>query len=293
MLLGLIGCGRMGKALVLGAIDAGAVEPSGVIVFDVQPSAMEALRQQRPVELASSVDELARRADVLLLCTKPVDVSGVLREIAACPSEARPLLISVAAGVTLETFQRALLDRARVIRAMPNTPALIRRGAAAFARGPKATDADAALAARLLGAVGSVVEVPEYLLDAVTGLSGSGPAYAYLFIEALADGGVANGLPREQALQLAVQTVLGAAAMVQSTGDHPAVLRDMVTSPAGTTAAGLRALESRAFRSACLEAVTAATKRSRELGAPTVHEPPPKNPSSEPSRSRQPHAERE
>jgi len=258
----------MGKALAVGAIDAGAVAPPDLIVYDVEPAAMERLRAEREVRIATSLREVITSAEILLLCTKPGEVLGVLREIATCDTdETRLLLISVAAGVTVQTLELNLFHHARVIRAMPNTPAVIGQGAAAFTRGSSATDQDAATATRLLGAVGSVVEVKESLLDAVTGLSGSGPAYVYLFIEALADGGVLNGLSREQARQLAAQTVQGAAAMVLSSDEHPAALRDVVTSPAGTTIAGLAALEARAFRAACIEAVTAATKRSRELGA--------------------------
>ena len=167
---------------------------------------------------------------------------------------------------TIRPSKQCVIPVCRVIRAMPNTPALIGKGAAAFTPGTSATEADSELARRILGSVGTVVEVRETLMDAVTGLSGSGPGYVYLFIEALADGGVRNGLPREQALELATQTVLGAAAMVQETGLHPATLKDMVTSPGGTTMAGLATLEDRALRSACIEAITKATERSIELG---------------------------
>ena len=151
---------------------------------------------------------------------------------------------------------------------MPNTPALVGKGAAAFAPGTNATADDIIFANNLLGSVGKVVEVPEKLMDSVTGLSGSGPAFVYILIEALADGGVATGLTREKALELATQTVLGAATMVQDTGLHPALLKDMVTSPGGTTIAGIAALEEHGFRNAAIQAVTAATNRSIELGQP-------------------------
>jgi pyrroline-5-carboxylate reductase len=267
MKLGLIGCGRMGKALTVGAIDAGAVAASEVMAYDLYPAALEGLVSERGVTPAGSVAEVAAAVDVLLLCTKPYDVAGALQEIAGSGSSKESLLvISVAAGTTVEKLEREVADGARVIRSMPNTPALIGKGAAAFTRGSGATGEDSRTASSLLGSVGLVVETKESLMDAVTGLSGSGPAYVYVFIEALADGGVQNGLPRDQARALAAQTVLGAAAMVQSTGEHPAVLKDMVTSPGGTTIAGLEALEARSFRAACIEAVNTATRRAGEMG---------------------------
>jgi pyrroline-5-carboxylate reductase len=243
------------------------VKPSSVHAYDVFPGALQSLSTDHGVQAAPSVSALAAQVDVVLLATKPHDVPAVLAEIAASGTSREDLLvISVAAGLTVATLEQAVGTAARLIRAMPNTPALIGKGAAAFTRGTHATDADAATAAELLGAVGLVIEVRESLMDAVTGLSGSGPAYVYVLIEALADGGVQNGLPREQARDLAVQTVLGAAAMVQSTGTHPAVLKDMVSSPGGTTIAGIHALEQGGLRAAFMDAIIAATERSRELG---------------------------
>lgn len=257
----------MGRALVSGAIDAGAVAPADVTAFDVVPAAVEALRDAHPVTAAESLAEVIAASEVLLVCTKPHDVAAVLKQVAAAgPSARDTLVISVAAGLTVQALERPLGGQARVIRCMPNTPALVGQGAAAFTRGSTATDADAEVAQRLLGAVGTAIEVPERLIDAVTGLSGSGPAYIYILIEALADGGVLNGLPRPQALELAAKTVAGAAAMVLGTGEHPASLKDMVASPGGTTIAGLKALEDSGFRAACINAVTAATERARELG---------------------------
>jgi pyrroline-5-carboxylate reductase len=176
------------------------------------------------------------------------------------------LVISIAAGVTLAALEGAVSENFRIIRAMPNTPALVGHGAAGYCLGTRATPADAATAQALLGAVGLAIQVPERLMDAVTGLSGSGPAYIYLVIEALADGGVRAGIPRVDALRLAAQTVLGSAAMVLETGEHPAVLKDMVTSPGGTTIAGLATLERHGVRSALIEAVTVAAERAAELG---------------------------
>lgn len=267
MTLGIMGCGKMGRALAIGAMDAGAVAADDVLAFDVIPAAVEELARQRKIRAAHSPREIATSCEVVLLCTKPGDVPAVLDEIAATgPGDHQLLILSVAAGVTIDAIEQRVAGHARVIRAMPNTPALIGRGAAAYALGSTATEDDASATERLLGAVGSVVRVKEPLLDTVTGLSGSGPGYVYLFIEALTDGGVLNGLPRDQALALATQTVLGAATMIQSTGQHPAALKDMVTSPGGTTMAGLASLETNGFRAACLEAVTAATERARELG---------------------------
>jgi pyrroline-5-carboxylate reductase len=176
------------------------------------------------------------------------------------------LVISIAAGITLSALEATASEQFRLIRAMPNTPALIGKGAAGYCLGSNATGDDAKTARCLLEAVGLAVEVPERLMDAVTGLSGSGPAYVYLMIEALADGGVCAGLPRADALRLATQTVIGAACMVQETGEHPAILKDMVTSPGGTTIAGLAALERHGVRSALIEAVGAASRRATELG---------------------------
>jgi pyrroline-5-carboxylate reductase len=257
----------MGKALAIGTLDAGAVEAQNLLVHDVNPAAAEGLSAEKGTQTVESLDELIRQCDVVLLCVKPYDVPGILQAIAKSGRDQDQLLvISVAAGVTVQTLEQLTEGKARIIRTMPNTPALIGKGAAAFTAGNAATDADRDTARLILGSVGTVVEVKESLMDVVTGLSGSGPGYVYLFIEALADGGVRNGLPREQALELATQTVLGAAEMVRSTQLHPAVLRDMVTSPGGTTMAGLAALESCAFRSACIDAITAATERSLELG---------------------------
>ncbi|MDE0825648.1 MAG: pyrroline-5-carboxylate reductase [Akkermansiaceae bacterium] len=267
MKLGMVGCGRMGKSLAIGAIEAGAVEAKNFLAHDVRPEAVEELTAESGIQAATNLNQLVTSCDVLLLCTKPDDAHEVLREVASSGTDENSLLIiSIAAGLTVRTIEQYVLNHARVIRAMPNTPALVGKGAAAYTLGTAATPADGEIAEKLLGSVGSVVQVKEKLMDVVTGLSGSGPGYVYLFIEALADGGVRNGLPREQALQLATQTVLGAASMVQASGLHPAVLKDMVTSPGGTTIAGLSTLESEGFRSACIQAVTAATERSKELG---------------------------
>ena len=263
MKLGVIGCGKMGTALVAGAIRSGAVAASEVTGVDPVAASREAFAQTTGATASENLASLAG-CQAILLCTKPHDALAAL-EPSASAAHSPALIISIAAGLTLEALESAAGPH-RVIRAMPNTPALVGHGAAGYCLGSAATRDDADFAKRLLGSVGLAIEVPERLMDAVTGLSGSGPAYIYLVIESLADGGVRMGLPRADALRLAAQTVLGAAAMCVESGDHPAVLKDMVTSPGGTTIAGLAELERHGVRAAMIEAVTAATRRATELG---------------------------
>jgi len=264
MQIGVIGCGKMGTALVEGSIRAGVIAAADVIGVDPWPAAQASFAQATGARVSAEVSAVAG-CDVILLCTKPVDALAALRTAAAASTGQSALVLSIAAGITVAALEAAA-QPLRVIRVMPNTPALVGKGAAGFCLGGRATAEDAATACLLLGSVGLAVEVPERLMDAVTGLSGSGPAYVYLIIEALADGGVTAGLARADALRLAAQTVLGAATMVMETGTHPAVLKDMVTSPGGTTLAGLAVLERHGLRSALIEAVGAATRRSAELG---------------------------
>lgn len=263
MKLGVIGCGKMGTALVAGAIRSGAVAAKEVIGVDPVAASREAFAQTTGATVGEELASLSG-CEAMLLCTKPHDALAALEKSAAA-GKSPALIISIAAGLTLKALESAAGPH-RVIRAMPNTPALVGHGAAAYCLGSTATRDDADFANRLLGSVGLAVELPERLMDAVTGLSGSGPAYVYLVIDALADGGVRMGLPRAEALRLAAQTVLGAAAMVLDTGEHPAVLKDMVTSPGGTTIAGVAELERHGLRIAMIEAVTAATRRATELG---------------------------
>lgn len=268
MKIGLIGCGKMGGALLRGALKASLVEATQVTVFDKIPAAVKALQADVPgITAAASAAEVAAKSEVVVLAVKPQDMQALLESFAENGERktSNPLYLSIAAGITLKQLEAWLGGSARVIRSMPNTPALILQGASAFARSSHATDDDAQFAAQVLGAVGTAQEVPEKLLDAVTGLSGSGPAYVYTVIEALADGGVLMGLPRATALQLAAQTVAGAAQMVLTTGKHPAVLRDEVTSPGGTTIAGLEQMEKHGMRNALMQGVRKATERSMEL----------------------------
>jgi pyrroline-5-carboxylate reductase len=265
MKLGFLGCGKMATALAGGVVQAGVCAPTDIVVTDCVPAATAALAAKIGATPVDSNAALAAACDTLVLCVKPADALKALRGISS--ALAGKLVISIVAGLALDRLQEAAGPDVRLIRVMPNTPALIHQGAAAFATGTTATEADAASAMQIFSAVGRAVQVKEGLLDAVTGLSGSGPAYVYLVIEALADGGVLMGLPRDLALQLAAQTVAGSAGMVLQTGQHPAVLKDQVTSPGGTTIAGVEQIEAAAVRSALMSAVRAATERSRQLGA--------------------------
>ncbi len=267
MKLGLIGCGKMGDALLGGVIKAGLVQPADTSVCDAYAPATEAIQKKHPgLVVEKDGASVAKAAQVVILAVKPKDMAALLQKCGSSTSEG-PLFISIAAGVTLAQMQGWLGEKARIIRVMPNTPALLGSGYAAFARGSSATDEDAKTASDLFGAVGLVDEVPENLLDAITGLSGSGPAYIFSIIEALADGGVLMGLPRATAMRAAAQTVLGASRMVIETGDHPASLRDAVTSPGGTTIAGLEQLEAHGLRNALIQAVRKATEKSKALAA--------------------------
>lgn len=265
MKLGVIGCGKMATALVQGAIRGGVVAKEDVIGCARSEKSRAAFTEATGAKAVTGIDEATTASDVLMLGTKPGDAPAALAiAVEAADGEAK-LLISLAAGLTLPTLE-SLAPGFRVVRTMPNTPSLIGKGAAAYSLGSQATAEDAEIARSLLGSVGLAIALPEAQIDAVTGVSGSGPAYIYLIIEAMADGGVRQGLTRADALRLAAQTVLGAAAMVLETGEHPAKLKDMVTSPGGTTIAALAELEQRGVRSAFIDAVAAATARAVELG---------------------------
>lgn len=266
MKLGVIGCGKMGTALVQGAIRSGVVKSADVIGCDPFAGSRDAFATATGAKVTTDISEIAAASEVILLCTKPQDALSALADAAEAAGGKSRLVISIAAGLTLTALEDAAPENFRIVRAMPNTPALVGKGAAGFCLGTRATADDGQSALSLLGAVGLAVQVPEKLMDAVTGLSGSGPAYVYLIIDALADGGVRAGIPRADAVKLAAQTVFGAAAMVLETGEHPAVLKDMVTSPGGTTIAGLAELERLGLRSALIEAVGTATRRATELG---------------------------
>ncbi len=260
-----LGSGNMAEALVKGLLAAGTAAPDEIVCAEPRAERREELQTRHGVAVTASNLAAVKQADILLLSVKPQVMDALLDEIAPA-MDARKLVVSIAAGVPISAIARKLGPTARIVRTMPNTPALVGAGATALARGPHATDADLGQAVALFEAVGTTVVVEEHLLDAVTGLSGSGPAFIFLAIEALADGGVKMGLPRHVAMALAAQTVVGAGQLVLETGDHPGKLKDQVTSPGGTTIAGVHALEAAGFRAALMAAVEAAAKRSRELG---------------------------
>src|ERR1700733_682172 len=254
----------MATALARGLINAGFTSAGSIIASDPLAAARDAFARASGSRTTESSTEIVRDSDVLVLAVKPAHVSEVLAEISP-DLQPRHLLISIAAGVSFSTIISSIGSHARLVRVMPNTPCLVGAGASAYAMGRNTTPEDGTLVARLLSTVGIAIELPEGLLDAVTGLSGSGPAYIYQVIEALSDGAVLMGLPRDVSTKLASQPVLGAAQMVLQTGESPAVLKDAVASPGGTTIAGLPALESGGLRAALMNAVRAATLRSREL----------------------------
>ena len=263
---GFIGGGNMGEALIKGLLQSGRAQPQDIIVFDVMPDRQKHLLEKYEIFPADNNSAVIEEATIIVLAVKPQNMDNVLGEIGPLVTSEQ-ILVSIAAGVTLGKLEQYIRSEAPVIRVMPNTPALALAGAAALAPGTHATKEDMAKAMRIFEAVGVAVDVEEKYMDIVTGLSGSGPAYVFVLLEALTDGAVRLGLPRNQAQLLASQTILGAAKLAQETGVHPGQLKDMVTSPGGTTAAGLHALEKGGFRSLIMDAVAAAANRSAELGS--------------------------
>jgi pyrroline-5-carboxylate reductase len=263
--VGFLGAGQMATALAGGWIKAGLLEASRSRAADPFPDARTKFETTTGISTVNGNREVAASCDMLILAVKPQVLPLVLAELRPA-LQAKHLVISIAAGVTLQALADGLGQTVRLIRVMPNTPCLVGASATGYSPGATATAEDVELVGKLFGAVGKAFRVSEPQLDVVTGLSGSGPAYVYLLIEAMADGGVRCGLPRDVALSLAAQTVFGSAKMVLETGQHPAVLKDAVTSPGGTTIAGLQVLERAAFRAAMIDAVETATKRAIELG---------------------------
>jgi pyrroline-5-carboxylate reductase len=260
-----LGSGNMAEALVKGLLRAGVAEPREIVCSDRNEARGPELVQRYGVHFTRSNREAVERSDLVVLSVKPQVMNKLLAEIAPALNE-RKLVISIAAGVPIAAIERKLGHGVRIVRTMPNTPALVGAGATALSAGEHATDEDLRQARALFDAIGKTAVVDESLLDAVTGLSGSGPAYIFLVIEALSDAGVKVGLPRATAQELAAQTVLGSAKLLIDTGEHPGRLKDQVTSPGGTAIAGLHTLEAGGLRTTLMDAVEAATRRSRELG---------------------------
>lgn len=263
--IGFLGAGNMAEALIRGLVRGGHVPAAQVIASGPRRERLDELAAAYGIGVTTSNGEVARRADVLVLSIKPQILPAVLREVAA-DLRSTTLIVSVAAGVDTATIEELLPAGARVVRTMPNTPALVGAGATGISAGRAATRDDMTLASFMFDAVGLSVVLDEIHLDAVTGLSGSGPAYIFLILEALADAGVKVGLSRRNAQRLAAQTVMGSAKMLLETDEHPGKLKDMVTSPGGTAIAGLHTLEQGGLRTTLINAVETATKRARELG---------------------------
>jgi pyrroline-5-carboxylate reductase len=263
--IGVIGTGKIGSAIARGVIRGGLLTSRQVMASDISEPLRQAVAQELGIAVTSDNGELCDFADAVVLAVKPQIVDSVTKDIAKKLGKTK-LLISVAAGVPLSRIEANLMQGARVVRVMPNIPCVVGAGASGYAGGTRATAKDLETVGLILNSFGIGLPVEEKYLDAVTGLSGSGPAYVFLFIESLADGGVQVGLSRDVALKLALQTVYGSARLALESAKHLAELKDEVTSPGGTTIAGLYALEQKGFRGAVMDAIVNATRRSRELG---------------------------
>jgi pyrroline-5-carboxylate reductase len=263
--VGFVGVGQMGEALIKGLVEANFCEPGAILASDVRGERLDAMGKRYQILTTAHNSDLVERTNVVVLAVKPQDVRKVLSELTQRITR-QHLIISIAAGVSLSTIENQLDHGVRVIRVMPNTPCLIRKGCSAITAGHFATQADVDLARSVFSAVGEVVNVDEGLMDAVTGLSGNGPAYVFLFTEALIEAGVRMGIPRPTARTLTLHTIRGAAELLMVTGEHPAVLKEQVTSPGGTALAALAQLEKGAFRGLLLQAVEVGTERARYLG---------------------------
>ncbi len=266
-MLGLIGCGTMGSALLSGIVQKKLIDKKEMVAYDLNPTQAELLKEKTGIKIASDVQTLCSQVPKIFLAVKPQDMKELLLQIKPALNPGH-LLISMAAGLPIIFFKEQLGKPLKIIRIMPNTPCLVGEGMIAVCSSDAVSSSELKEIAALLAALGKVVFLEEKQMGAVTGLSGSGPAYVFLVIEALADGGVEMGLNRDTALLLAAQTVFGAAKMVLETGEHPALLKNKVTSPGGTTSAGLFALEKDAVKAAFVKAVVAAAKREKALSHP-------------------------
>jgi pyrroline-5-carboxylate reductase len=268
--IGFIGTGHMARALARGFLRTQSITKEQLFGYDIDSEAAQRFASQTGGTTVSSLKDLVAGSDVVFLAVKPQQMGEVLHSIGSFRANGfNPLWITVAAGIPTRTYLKEMGNTARLIRVMPNTPCLVGDGVSGFCVSDGVKPDDAQLATDLLATVGIAIQVPERQLDAIAGLSGSGPAYVYMMIEAMADGGVKMGLSRELAIQLAAHTVKGTAHVLLHTGEHPAVLKDKVCSPRGTTISGVHALEQLGFRASLMGAVEAATLRSREMGAET------------------------
>ena len=269
-----LGAGQMAEALMRGILAAGLLAPQQLVGSDIRPSRLEYLARDLGVSVSADNKQAVGQGGVVFLSVKPQDIDGLLREVAPFLRRDQ-LIVSIAAGVPLARVEALVFERQPVVRVMPNTPCLVRQGMAVLSAGTYATPEHIEIAQSIFSAVGRAIVLPENYMDAVPGLSGSGPAFVSLIVDALSDAGVRVGLTRDVANTLAVQTILGTAHMLSETGEHPARLKEMVTSPGGTAIAGVHALERGGVRAAIIDAIVAATNRSRELG----HAHNPKEPS--------------
>lgn len=267
MKIGFIGLGNMAKAMIGGMLERGIASKEEILGADKLPAAAAAAKEQFGIAASSDADangEVAKKADVLILAVKPQFLAEAVNELKDFVKE-ETLIISIAAGKTIAQIESLFGKKIKLVRVMPNTPALVLEGCSGVCRNDAVSEEEMQLCMKLIGSFGKASEVPEKLMDAVTGLSGSGPAFVFMFIEAMADGAVAAGMPRAQAYTFAAQTVLGSAKLVLETGKHPGELKDMVCSPAGTTIEGVRILEEKGLRSSVMEAVLGAAEKSRNL----------------------------
>eukprot|EP00055_Hartaetosiga_balthica_P000060 m.135547 g.135547 ORF g.135547 m.135547 type:complete len:271 (+) comp10069_c0_seq1:98-910(+) len=263
-IVGFVGCGQMAQAILRGLIQGFVTPASNIHVFDKNESC-RAVARDIGCNVHDNNSDVAIAANVLLMCVKPKDMESALKEIAK-EAGTSTVVVSIAAGITTATIEKCLVKNARVIRVMPNTPCLVREGASSVTGGFNATEEDVKVVEDIMSALGTCVRVEEYLVDSVAGLSGSGPAYVYMMIEALADGGVLCGLSRKDAIKLAAQTLIGGAKMVLESGKHPGQLKDEVCSPNGSTIRAVKSLEENGLRASLINAVVASKERCEELG---------------------------
>lgn len=262
--IGFIGCGNMGKAILGGLVASKLVPAENITVYNRSAKSVEAISQEFGSRGANSADEVAKEADVLIVGVKPNMMANILGEIRDA-LKPNVIIVSIAAGVTLETLEFALKDGQKVVRVMPNTPALVNAGMSSITPNKQVSEDESALIVEIFSSFGRAEIVPEYLIHSVVGVSGSAPAYVFMFIEAMADAAVLGGMPRAQAYQFAAQAVMGSAKMVLETGKHPGELKDMVCSPGGTTIEAVKVLEQKGLRAAVMDAMQSCMAKSEEM----------------------------